>query len=55
MFDRTRVILAIFQRHARSREAVLQVEMARLAYWRRGCARTGAAKNCQGSGTLRGF
>src|SRR5579862_2808323 len=32
VLDRTAVILAIFQRHARSREAVLQVEIARLAY-----------------------
>ena len=29
---RTAVILAIFQRHARSREARLQVEIARLTY-----------------------
>ncbi len=32
ILDRTSVILAIFQRHARSREARLQVEIARLAY-----------------------
>jgi GTP-binding protein HflX len=32
VLDRSSVILAIFQRHARSREARLQVEMARLAY-----------------------
>ncbi len=32
VLDRTAVILEIFQRHARSREAVLQVEIARLAY-----------------------
>ena len=32
VLDRTAVILAIFQRHARSREAVLQVEIARLTY-----------------------
>jgi GTP-binding protein HflX len=33
VLDRSAVILAIFQRHARSREARLQVEIARLAYW----------------------
>jgi GTP-binding protein HflX len=32
VMDRTAVILAIFQRHARSREARLEVEIARLAY-----------------------
>lgn len=32
VLDRTSVILAIFQRHARSREARLQVEIARLNY-----------------------
>jgi GTP-binding protein HflX len=32
VLDRTAVILAIFERHARSREARLQVEIARLAY-----------------------
>lgn len=32
VLDRSSVILAIFQRHARSREARLQVEIARLAY-----------------------
>lgn len=32
VLDRSAVILAIFQRHARSREARLQVEIARLAY-----------------------
>jgi GTP-binding protein HflX len=32
VLDRTSVILAIFQRHARTREARLQVEIARLAY-----------------------
>ena len=32
VLDRTAVILAIFQRHARSREARLQVEIARLTY-----------------------
>lgn len=32
VLDRTSVILAIFQRHARTREAKLQVEIARLAY-----------------------
>jgi 50S ribosomal subunit-associated GTPase HflX len=32
------VILEIFQRHAKTREARLQVEIARLRTWRRGCA-----------------
>ncbi len=32
VLDRSSVILSIFQRHARTREARLQVEMARLAY-----------------------
>jgi GTP-binding protein HflX len=32
VLDRTAVILSIFQRHARTREARLQVEIARLAY-----------------------
>jgi GTP-binding protein HflX len=32
VLDRTSVILAIFQRHARTREAKLQVEIARLVY-----------------------
>ncbi|MBN8610694.1 MAG: GTPase HflX [Deltaproteobacteria bacterium] len=32
VLDRTSVILSIFQRHARTREARLQVEIARLAY-----------------------
>ncbi len=32
VLDRTSVILAIFQRHARTREAKLQVEIARLGY-----------------------
>ncbi|MFG0319608.1 MAG: GTPase HflX, partial [Planctomycetota bacterium JB042] len=32
VLDRTAVILGIFQRHARTREAKLQVEIARLAY-----------------------
>ena len=33
VLDRSAVILAIFQRHARSREARIQVEIARLSYW----------------------
>ena len=32
MFDRTGVIVEIFHRHAQSREARLQVEIARLKY-----------------------
>jgi len=32
VLDRSMVILSIFQRHARTREAKIQVEIARLVY-----------------------
>lgn len=50
VLDRTAVILAIFQRHARSREAVLQVEIARLAYLAPRMRESGAGKDRQGGG-----
>jgi GTPase len=50
VLDRTAVILAIFQRHARSREARLQVEIARLAYLAPRLRAGGAGKDRQGGG-----
>jgi GTP-binding protein HflX len=50
VLDRTAVILAIFQRHARSREARLQVEIARLAYLAPRLREGGAGKDRQGGG-----
>lgn len=50
VMDRTAVILAIFQRHARSREAVLQVEIARLAYMAPRLRETGGGKDRQAGG-----
>jgi GTP-binding protein HflX len=50
VLDRTAVILAIFQRHARSREAVLQVEIARLAYMAPRLRESGGGKDRQGGG-----
>ncbi len=50
VIDRTAVILAIFQRHARSREARLQVEIARLAYWAPRVRESSAGKGRQGGG-----
>jgi len=50
VLDRTAVILAIFQRHARSREAVLQVEIARLAYMTPRLRETGGGQDRQGGG-----
>jgi len=50
VLDRTAVILAIFQRHARSREARLQVEIARLAYLAPRLRESGAGKDRQGGG-----
>jgi GTP-binding protein HflX len=44
------VILAIFQRHAHSREARLQVEIARLAYLAPRLRETGGARDRQGGG-----
>jgi GTP-binding protein HflX len=50
VFDRSAVILAIFQRHARSREARLQVEIARLAYLAPRLRETGGGKDREGGG-----
>ncbi len=50
VLDRTAVILAIFQRHARSREARLQVEIARLEYMAPRLRETGSGKDRQGGG-----
>ena len=50
VLDRTAVILAIFQRHARSREARLQVEIARLAYIAPRLRETGGGRDREGGG-----
>ena len=50
VLDRTAVILSIFQRHARSREARLQVEIARLNYMAPRLRETGGGKDRQGGG-----
>ncbi len=50
VLDRTAVILAIFHRHARSREARLQVELARLAYLAPRLREAGAGRDRQGGG-----
>jgi GTP-binding protein HflX len=50
VLDRTAVILAIFQRHARSREARLQVEIARLAYLAPRLRESGGGRDRQGGG-----
>ena len=50
VLDRASVILAIFQRHARTREACLQVEIARLAYLAPRLRATGAGKERQRGG-----
>lgn len=50
VLDRTAVILAIFQRHARSREARLQVEIARLNYLTPRLRETGGGRDRQGGG-----
>jgi GTP-binding protein HflX len=50
VLDRSAVILAIFQRHARSREARLQVEIARLAYLAPRLRESGAGGDRQGGG-----
>ncbi|HWN82783.1 MAG TPA: GTPase HflX, partial [Candidatus Udaeobacter sp.] len=57
VLDRTAVILAIFERHARSREARLQVEIARLTYMAprlresgRGGDRSGGGIGAKGAG-----
>jgi GTP-binding protein HflX len=50
VIDRSGVILAIFQRHARSREARLQVEIARLQYVAPRLRETGVGRDRQGGG-----
>jgi GTP-binding protein HflX len=50
VLDRTAVILAIFQRHARSREARLQVEIARLSYLAPRLRESGGGRDRQGGG-----
>jgi GTP-binding protein HflX len=50
VLDRTAVILAIFERHARSREARLQVEIARLAYMAPRLRETGRGGDRAGGG-----
>lgn len=50
VLDRTAVILAIFQRHAKSREARLQVEIARLSYIAPRLRETGGGRDRQGGG-----
>jgi GTP-binding protein HflX len=50
VIDRSGVILAIFQRHARSREARLQVEIARLSYLAPRLRETGLGQDRQGGG-----
>jgi GTP-binding protein HflX len=50
VMDRSAVILAIFQRHARSREARLQVEIARLHYIAPRLRETGTGRDRQGGG-----
>ena len=50
VLDRTSVILSIFQRHARTREAKLQVEIARLNYLAPRLRATGAGKERQRGG-----
>ncbi|MCC6643036.1 MAG: GTPase HflX [Deltaproteobacteria bacterium] len=50
VLDRTAVILAIFHRHARSREARLQVELARLAYLAPRLRESGAGRDRQAGG-----
>jgi GTPase len=50
VLDRTSVILAIFQRHARTREAKMQVEIARLAYAAPRLREAGAGQDRQRGG-----
>jgi GTPase len=50
VLDRSAVILAIFQRHARSREARLQVEIARLSYIAPRLRETGVGRDREGGG-----
>ncbi len=50
VLDRSALILAIFQRHARSREARLQVEIARLSYWAPRVREQSGGKDREGGG-----
>src|SRR5258705_471342 len=50
VLDRSAVILAIFQRHARSREARLQVEISRLSYIAPRLRETGGGRDREGGG-----
>lgn len=50
VLDRTSVILSIFQRHARTREAKLEVELARLAYLAPRLREQGASQDRQRGG-----
>jgi GTP-binding protein HflX len=50
VLDRSAVILAIFQRHAKSREARLQVEIARLQYIAPRLRETGGGRDREGGG-----
>jgi GTP-binding protein HflX len=50
VLDRSAVILAIFQRHARSRGARLQVEIARLQYMAPRLRETGGGRDREGGG-----
>ena len=50
VLDRSAVILAIFQRHARSREARLQVEIARLSYLAPRLRESGGGRDREGGG-----
>ncbi len=50
ILDRTSVILAIFRRHARSREAALEVEIARLTYQAPRVRESGIGKDRQKGG-----
>jgi GTP-binding protein HflX len=50
VLDRSAVILAIFSRHAKSREARLQVEIARLNYLAPRLRETGLGRDRQGGG-----
>lgn len=50
VLDRSMVVVSIFQRHARSREAKLQVEIARLSYMAPRLRETGASQDRQRGG-----
>jgi len=50
VLDRTALILAIFQRHAHSREAQLQVEIARLSYLAPRLRESSSGRDRQGGG-----